>query len=327
MEKIFISVISCKERYLEETIKSALSNAEIKSRVHIGVVNTVLPDDEAFIFQDDNVIIKNIYSPTILGVGFSRKKAIDLCPNEIDYILQVDAHTVFAKNWDSLLIDFIKQIEKNTKHNKIIISQHLSGFVVKKNNTVFIPSLSSEFDPFNIEVEKGRYPDPVCLSINNLNRCLHEGYPASWGQITDWKNNNYLENSSICGGFVFSRKKMFEEIPHDKRCAWGADESVFGMRAWTRGYKIYTIKKFILFHLIKFEFDEEGVDKNSWRLEIDKVFDKWQNTYLVIKNIFTGKEFGIFGALNEDKLIDYENFTNFNFKNFYEQLYKKYNNI
>lgn len=327
MEKIFISVISCKERYLEETIKSALSNAEIRNRVQIGVVNTVLPDDKDFIFQDDNVIVKNIHASTILGVGFARKKAIDLCPSEIDYILQVDGHTIFAKNWDSILIDYIKRIEKDTKHDKIIISQYSDGFIVRKNNMAFVPNLASDVDPFNLLIEKGRYPYPVYLSISNLNRCLQEGYPASWGQIMDWNNKNYLEIASINGAFVFSRKKMFEEIPHDKRCYWGADESVFGMRAWTRGYKIYTIKKFVFFHLSKFEFDEEGVDKNSWRLEIDKIFDQWRITFNVIRDIFTGKEFGIFGALNKDKLIEYENFTNFNFKKFYQQIDAKNNNI
>jgi hypothetical protein len=126
MSQIYVS-IACLDidQELIKTIRSAKDNAKSPNNIHISV---------AFIGNEDFYShIKNItadYSNMILnfypfdseyGVGMARRLAASKHTNQ-KYFLQVDAHTFFLQNWDSILIKKIKKAKKITKNDKVVIS-------------------------------------------------------------------------------------------------------------------------------------------------------------------------------------------------------------
>ena len=48
--------------------------------------------------------------------------------NDESYFLQIDSHTVFEKDWDEYLLNYLKIIKKN--HSKPVISAYPRGFEV-----------------------------------------------------------------------------------------------------------------------------------------------------------------------------------------------------
>lgn len=325
MSRIFVSIISCREKFLEQTVLSAINNSYDPERIVFGIFNTVI-DEDFFSLNKNNIIVKNYSSDKLLGIGMSRKKSIEMCPENIDYILQIDSHMVFEKNWDKTLIEKINEIELN--HNKIIISSFLNSWYIGEDGEVILPELGKT-DPNNVPSKLSNYAVHIGYADQE-----QESYPKTWGHTKEWEGKTYLEVSSVSGNFVFSRAQTFKEIPHDERCSWGADEGVFAMRAWTRGYKIFTINNKIAYHLDKNK-DTLSKIKKDWRhyyekrnqnvaghniknanLGYDNDLDR---SYELIKKIFLGEEIGEFGAPSADMLEKYEKFCSFSFKEFYKK--------
>ena len=106
MDSIFISIASCKELFLIQTIKSAMLNASNPDNIYFGICNMVVDDedfltDEVFKLENINLIETKHISP--LGTGIGRMLASLMHDKEHKYFLQVDAHTIFVKGWDTIL--------------------------------------------------------------------------------------------------------------------------------------------------------------------------------------------------------------------------------
>jgi GT2 family glycosyltransferase len=321
MDKIFISIISCKEEFLKQTIDSAINNAKYPQNICIGVLNTTF-DDSVYEDHRPNVIVNNLHVKSLPGVGISRMYAINMCPDDADFILQVDAHMIFVKNWDEEIIDSFKDLEKD--YEKLIISGMLFNWKKEKDKIYLlnIKSIEDEsFDPNNMpnnEYFSKTNPYGPMVSLGTIKNSLDHGYPITYGYDIDWGNKKYLEIRGVTGPFVFARKKMFMEIQHDPKCVWAADEGIFSMRAWTRGYKIFAISKLILFHL------DKGVTKSKidWRDEANENFQDITMAKSLgrVRRFYLGNEFGYWGAPNKKLLKKYYKFIKFDFKKFYKEL-------
>lgn len=315
---IYVSIISCREQYLEQTVRSAISNAKNPDRIRIGIFNTDIGKETVNI--SDEVVkidIINCLSDKALGVGASRMNGILMCPADIDFILQIDAHMIFEKDWDETLENEFLKIED--KEGKSIITAQVITWNPGKNNEVLLAG-HTLVDPYN--VKKGifdPYAAPI-LAYKNIDETIGQGYPQTWGRSRQLDENyDYVESYSISGNFVFARSSFFKEIMHDPRCYWGADEGVFAMRAWTRGYRIFSLNKNILYHLHKW-LNQPAI-KMDWRDAIDDAFTfRLDNTYKTIKNIYTGKELGYWGAPNQELLDRYSEISGFNFKEYYDKI-------
>ncbi|MEY3907360.1 MAG: hypothetical protein RLZ52_427, partial [Pseudomonadota bacterium] len=312
MDKIFISIISCREPFLKQTIDSAINNAKNPENIYIGVLNTTF---DGINYEDDreNVLINNLHVKSLPGIGVSRMYSINMCPQDIDFILQVDAHMIFVKNWDEEILNSFKKLEK--KYDKVIISGMLFNWK-KENDKIYLGSMKSieneNFDfnnmPDNEYFFKTKPFGPM-VKFGSIEDSLNHGYPITYGYEVNWNDQDSLEICGVTGPFVFSRKKMFDDIQHDPKCVWAADEGVFSMRAWTRGYKIFAISKVILFHL------DKGVTKSSidWRDKANKHFEDVSMAKSLgrVKRMFLGDEFGYWGAPNEKLLKEYYEFIGF----------------
>lgn len=91
---IYIAITAYNERYIKQTIDSALKQATYPHRLSFGVVEHRV--DDGFCDLTDYANTKHItmtYAAP-LGVGISRNIALCLHDDE-DFILQIDAHMLF----------------------------------------------------------------------------------------------------------------------------------------------------------------------------------------------------------------------------------------
>lgn len=114
---IFISVACMDDQEITSTVNSAISNATISSRIHVGIgllamEKATLKTVKALSRKHKNVKFsyeKQVHNNlSTLGVGKGRMRAQKLYSDQ-DYFLQVDSHTYFDKGWDSQLIDLFKE--------------------------------------------------------------------------------------------------------------------------------------------------------------------------------------------------------------------------
>ena len=297
---IFISIASYRDPEVVRTIRSALDNASGIYNIHFGVVlqehNRDLPD----LSWVPNLNLKTMHPKEAKGAGYARSIAMNLYNNQ-DYYLQVDSHTIFEKDWDLLCVSEFKKAQEISKNNKIILSYYPPPYFVELNNTISYPTKDKERVP---------YPTRQKPWLNKR---------KSWTALRisfDDKNFRLPEKSStVLGGFIFSSGDITKEVPYDPDISFFGEEVCFAMRAWTRGWDIYSPSKKIVYH-----FYGRGGYKKIWKdsrlrvlswLEIEEISKDKQ------MKVLCGIEQGIFGAGNIRSLKEYEDFCGQNFKEFY----------
>jgi len=161
VETIYISIPSLDDLELEYTIESAFKNATNPERVYIGVnllsmykhtlkkLKRMSKKYPNISFSYEKQKKNNINT---LGVGRGRKNAEILYSGQ-DYLLQVDSHTHFEKNWDSYMIDLFEEAVKEVGDDKLVITciPPVFGYDAEKNpyrtgpNTRYPVFLNNEF--------------------------------------------------------------------------------------------------------------------------------------------------------------------------------------
>lgn len=119
MKTIFVAFPTMHDSEAVETIKDIYENAEHPERIHLSVYNlyinesnntqlSILAEKYGYTLQHQYIINSNYLD--IIGMTKGRTVANSKYSNE-DYILQIDSHTKFAKNWDTKLINLYEKIE------------------------------------------------------------------------------------------------------------------------------------------------------------------------------------------------------------------------
>ena len=300
---IFISVASYRDPHLQLTLKSAVENANNPSALFFGIVNQDTARNEIdYSFLPDYSVIK-IHPKNARGVGYARSKAMSLYNGE-DYFLQVDSHTQFAKDWDIKSIEQFKTAQQIAGHKKIILSCYPGPYSLD-DNKVFIHTVSTEEHPVEPtkQIAKLRVDD-------------------QWSAVRVPMDNPGSErpelSNTVLGGYIFTTGNIVQEVPYDEEISFMGEEICFAMRAWTRGWDIYSPSIPIVYHFYK----RHGYPK-VWSDDVVRE-QNWDQLQEISKNkqasVLCGVEEGIFGAGNVRTLQEYENIIGFDFKNIYDRL-------
>jgi hypothetical protein len=299
---IFISVASYRDPALEDTLKSAVENASGKEAIKFGIVQQDLETvDLSFIKQ---------YSLTLMhprharGVGLARSKAMDLYTDE-DYYLQVDSHTIFSKNWDLKCIEQLTLSQQIARNKKVILSSFPPPYSIERNGSQFIHSIST--DELPVEPTK----QVPWLRVDN-----------QWGAkrlpFDDLSYSKPELSTTVLGGFIFATGDIVKEVPYDEEISFFGEEICFAMRAWTRGWDIYSPPIPIVYHFYK----RNGY-KKIWSDEVrrevnwDQIQTKSQQKQ---KKVLCGIEDGIMGAGNVRSLEEYQQLIGYDFNKIYKDL-------
>ena len=301
-DDIFIMLPSFHEPDLTDTVISAFENASSPSNVFIGVCNQKIYGSFEDFSMFENVAVSNITSPSPRGLGIAMLEALYLWKDQY-YVLRVDAHTVFVKNWDILLKENYEQIEKETAHNKIIISHRPSTYEKSKNGEK------------TFQTKRYDYRHGVDIQRELLTR-FDSSYIINSPAVDPDPSKNYVEHFLIAAGEVFSTYDYFFEVMPDPRLIFFGEEYVYPMRAWTRGFRIFSIHNNVSYTLHKTPEYLESV-------EIDFVTESKKfgalaplshSHRLFFKEILMGNEFGYYGAKDHEMYDKYIENLGFNYK-------------
>ena len=194
MNKIFIQIASYRDPELVPTINDCIKNAKFPKNLSFGICwqhdDKELLGDYA---KDKRFRIIDIPYKKSEGACWARNLLQQEYRDE-DYILQLDSHHRFVKNWDEKCIKMIKKLQKKG-HKKPLL-------------TSYIPSYDPANDP------AGRINEPWKM---NFDRFTPEGVvfflPASipnWQELKDPVPSRFLS-----AHFIFTLGKWNKEVPYD----------------------------------------------------------------------------------------------------------------
>ena len=295
---IFISIASYRDPELERTIHSALDNAVNPQDLHFGVM---LQEFEKFapdLSWVPNLTLKTMHPKLARGAGYARSQIVPMYSGQ-DYFLQIDSHTIFEKNWDQLCIDQYKKAQEISKNNKIILSYFPPPFYVEPDKKISIIKNSKTQLPYATKqkpmlTKRGEWTaERVKLSNKNLPE----------------------ESTTILAGFVFAAGELIQEVPYDPEISFFGEELCFAIRAWTRGWDIYSPCVTIVYHFyVREGYSKVWKDRNlreiSWK-ELELLSKQKQ------KRVLCGIEGGIWGAGSTRTIAEYEKLTGLDFKKMY----------
>jgi len=297
---IFISIASYRDPELVRTIKSAIDNAAYPKEIYFGIVLQEMEKFEPDLSWVPNMKIIKIHPRDAKGAGFARAHAMTLYSGE-DYYLQIDSHTLFEKNWDLICIDQLEKAQNISNNKKIILSQFPPPFHIQANGTITIDKKSTIQLP---------YPTKQKPKLTKRNE-----WTAERLELSDKSSKNPEPSSTILAGFVFTTGDIVKEVPYDPEISFFGEEIFFAVRAWTRGWDIYSPAVIILYHFYKREgykkiWKDRNIRKLSWK-EIEDMSKAKQ------KRVLCGIEEGVFGPGKYRHIKLYEKMIDVDFKKMY----------
>lgn len=245
---IFVSIPSYRDTETFPTINSLYENALYPNNIYVGIVfqyDTRLESNESQLYSiNNNTILQstipqpwiNTHIRTIVldyrdatGPCYARALGQSLYRYE-DYILQIDSHMRFRKNWD---VYCISQLLKCPTPKKSVLTTYPQGYTLNNNlprcsdtrGTILAPW---KFDSNNVLRQKGR------LLIRNP---------------TDSDNN--IPCTLYAGGFNFSYSSVIFDCPYDMHLPYlfFGEELSMAVRLYTHGYNLFAPPETVCYHL------------------------------------------------------------------------------
>lgn len=300
---IFISIASYRDEHLPMTLKSAVENAKYPDELFFGIVNQ---DTERNVidcsFLPDYSMIK-IHPKNAKGVGFARSKAMSLYSDQT-YYMQIDSHTQFTKNWDINSIKQLKLAQQQSNNEKVMLSCYPGPYSID-NNRIFIHTVSTDEHP-----------------VEPTKQVAHLRVDGVWSakRIPLEKPECGLPelSNTVLGGYIFTTGDIVKEIPYDPEISFMGEEICFAMRAWTRGWDIYSPTIPIVYHFYKRNghkkiWSDNVVKEKNWD-QIEKISKDKQ------EKVLRGIEKGIFGYGSIRTIKDYEKMIGYDFNKIYDSL-------
>jgi len=241
---IFISIASYRDPELIHTINSAIKNALHPENIRFGLVIQDFEAEMPDISNIKNVSVLRLHHREARGAGFARAMAMELYKNE-DYYLQVDSHTMFAKNWDELCIQQLEQARSIANNDRVILSYFPAPYYVEgRVRGIVTKSLD----------DRKTYPTKQKPHLNSRKQ-----WTAKRIELTDQKFLTPEESTTILGGFIFCDGRIVKEVPCDPEISFFGEELCFAVRAWTRGWDLYSPSLNLVYH-----FYTRGGYKKIW---------------------------------------------------------------
>ena len=301
--KIFISIASYQDLLLPITINSAYTNAKFKENLRFGIIDQCkVKLDFSKAKLKNQISYIHIDPKEARGPCWARANAQTLLQDE-EYFLQVDSHTVFEKDWDEYLIQYIQTIKKYVK--KPVISAYPRGFeIVDFEKKVFKKLQEDDHSTHVMVVDSEKKFKDGYFS-------MQKGLPSQSKEI--------YRGFLISAGFLFSESSMVEDVPYDPHLYFEGEETTMSLRLFTNGYDVFHIPKIPLFHCYV-DYSNSAKRPMHWNEEEDKDRSvKWTDLQAKSKNrierIINDGLKNIYGLGGSRTLSDYKDFTGIDIKN------------
>ena len=237
MPSIFVSIASYRDLYCSRTLESIFKNAKDPTNIFVGICIQNDDGDEDCHLTNPELAQHNGNISTIRMRHFEAKGptwARYLCStlyNKQDYFLQVDSHTLFAKDWDAKLINMMMEIKYTTDSTDIILSQY-----------------PPNYEDYEKETNNPKMVHAICTSFFNDSGMI--SFPGA--EVIDMSTESrYIQSAYIAAGMFFCEAKCLIDVPFDPNLPnlFVGEEISHSIRCWTAGYDIYTPNENTVYHL------------------------------------------------------------------------------
>ena len=310
---ILVHLPAYRDPELVPTIKDALAMAKYPKRIHFGICRQFKEEDgfdnlDEF-REDKRFHIMDVPYKEAQGLPWARAQINENLLTDQDYILQLDSHHRFAKDWDDIVIEMHEGLE--AKGHKPILAAYLPLY-----------------DPF--KEPEGRTPEPWQQTFASFyphgTIFIRPGLLHGWQDMTEPPMSRFLS-----GHFCFARAEWAKEIKHDPDIYFSGEELNLTVRSYTHGYDLFHPHKLVVWHstmreeragMLKWDDDSKnGIDftrKQDYARKKIRVLLRTEEDPTID---LTGYDLGTVRTLR-----DYEKYAGFNFKTKSVQKYTLDNN-
>lgn len=292
-ETIFVSVASFRDDECNRTIKEMFNMAARPERVYVGTCEQNRLDDQKVADKESCVDrnfkwashVRRIVVPhTEAGGPTTARYFCSLLYRNEKYFMQIDSHSEFVKNWDTLVIRQLKELPRPEK-------SVLTGYPRSRTDSKSHPGVAV-----------------MCKSSFQ-----HNGVPTFEAAILDAKGKHFPV-AFLAGGFMFSHGLLLREVEFDPSLIglFAGEEITYSARAWTAGYDFYAPNRNILYH----HYGRPNQPK-FWSLPNKSELQAKQRAAVEkIKQILAGKMSGYRYGLGTARTIDaYNAFAGLDWEN------------
>jgi hypothetical protein len=289
--KIFVQIASYRDPQLVPTIKDMLKNAKYPKNLVLSIARQ-FNNEDGFDNLDE---YRNDKRFKILDIPFEESKGVCWARNLTqqlydgeEYTLQIDSHMRFVKNWDEILINMIKTLQKDGYKKPLL--------------TGYVPS----FDPENDPTSRAKEPWRMVFD-----RFIPEGAVFFLPEtIPNWQNiKKPVPSRFYSAHFCFTLGQFSTEVQHNPEYYFHGEEISIAARAYTWGYDLFHPHIPVVYH----EYTRKGRTK-QW--DDDKEWgERNKKSHLLNRKLFgmdgeiqEGHN-GVFGFGTERTLRDYEKYS------------------
>lgn len=238
--RIFVSVASYRDSQVEKTIQSLYQNADHPDLIDVGVLAQVHLEEDGDCYlhspeQYPNVLQEVIDYRESKGACWARSRILTTMRADQPFILQIDSHTRFSKQWDTRL----KQMWYGLNDSKGVLTHYPMSFDSEKEEL---------YEQHHTQFKVVNFLDSKIPSVDSLVRGFQDVSAIP------------LKTFFIAGGFLFGPRAMVEEVPYDPYIYFNGEEITYAVRLWTHGYNLYLPAEGFVWH----DYHDGGHRKRHW---------------------------------------------------------------
>lgn len=235
---VFVSIAAYRDSETGPTLCSLFSTARYPTEISVGLVlqldqyqdSDILKSIVSTPYYNSNVRCLRMEARDALGPCFARALCQSLFRGE-DYVLQIDSHMRFRKDWDAYLIQLLQDTRQRTHNPKIVLTTYPVGYTLpdiiptETRGTLLVPW---KFDDKNKGILRQR------------GRLLSSLLP-----------NAAIPCHLYAGGFNFAPAQVLKDVPYDQFLheLFFGEELSMAVRLYTHGYDLYAPPETVCFHL------------------------------------------------------------------------------
>jgi len=300
---IFVSIASYRDKELIKTVNSCLYKAKYPENIKIGICWQYDEEEDITVFDNNPQISSHkVYWKDVEGsVCWARNIIQQELFNDEEYYFQIDSHTLFAQDWDEILINMYKELPTD----KAVISVGPPYYYDETAEGALPPEPWDE----NIEtIENIKYETVIKKQkLDSFNSGFY-----MYGFLPAEDISKPIPARHISAALLFTTGKWVREVPYDPNLYFHGEEGSLAIRSFTNGYDIYNPNKFVIWHS-KYRFPDR---KRHWNTFDEQIVSKMQvaNNQRYQKIIRNEIE-GIYGLGTKRNLEDWKNYSGIDFIN------------
>jgi Glycosyltransferase (GlcNAc) len=294
---IFIAIASYCDPVLPLTLTSAYEKAKYPDQLRFGIVDQS-PKNASYPVptQIPSAQLSYVYIEAAQSRGccWARNLVMSLYRDE-DYYFQVDSHTLFAQDWDDILVRKMKACLQYSA--KAVISSYPPAFRL-------VDGVATPDESDNL----------VRASVVSPGASFQPKHPCFIFKAIKIPNVGALQGYHISAGCLFAPGRVVFSIPYDPYLYFNEEEQNISLRLYTHGWDIYHVAGVPIYHLYNPEPEKVVVDRRP--LHWDTTAEPgekppwWSQVRRARKRMATlvwgnSKQLGVYGLGRERSLQDY----------------------